>query len=950
MAGSVMDVLNPTMAINRAVNEIAVARGQKPPVSDLWANGSANVLNKGLGLVGLNPEDVQDHTTGQKIADYAGQGLSALIAPEGEASTVASLFKKGVTSAAAGVGAGKAQEAAPDRLKPLAALIGGLGTGLGAHALASTPGALFSAARSAAEPVLASVSEPVAQRLAGTVIRKAATNPQTVADILAPPAAPTVAESFRTNPSKIADEHALEVAQLDSQGAAAAAGQPPPASAGGPIAPPADPNQIVPGSQPTTFQLTGDVGLGSLERGVAARNPDLFAARRGEQNAARLSVLGTLQQGGNATDVAGAFRNQLNDLDQQTADQAHTLLTAAQQRAQALGGTGSPEFYGDALRTVAKQADEASRDRESTLWQAVDPNGDMTGNMTATQSAAQSIAGKVGPYAKPMTGEEAAIFDAAKDMKGVQPVSDLIDLRSRVSTEMRNELASNGRSPAYARLAQLRGAIQNNLSNTISDAVQDDQAKVAAGQMPQENAIASRLEGWRNEWMDQRQAQMRASGWFGGGSSPAGGSSIAPDVLPNASASGSGFYDAAGNNGLGAPSVPTFDADAALRLKVATAATREQRGTFGRGPVGQVLARAGMQDIFKLPEARVPEKFFHPGPTGFSDAQSLVKAIGETKAMPLLTDYAASSLRKAAQREDGTIDPTKFARWSAAHADSLRALPADVRGQFASAAKATTALEEASAARQAALKEANAGALGRLMGATTSEDATRHIASIFGTKDSVAMMAKVARKVAGDPAAVAGLRQSIADYMAQKFISNTESGTSGQNAMKSDMFQSFLKSNRAALSQVFASKDMANLQAIADDLHRANRSITAVKIPGGSNTAQDTLSAAKAGSEPSRLRKIMFDTLAGGVGFGTSGPVGALAAGLGAHALQAAREAGLSRVDQLVAKAMLDPGLARELLKKAPVTTRAGDVTLARALRRSLAGATAQLLASRTIH
>lgn len=943
-AGMLMDTINPAMTINRGIRDLSHQLGHKSPIPDDMAQGSGHLLNMGLGFLGLNPENVQAKTFPQKLARGAGQGVTALVAPEAEGATVANLFSKGLSGMTSGMAATTAAEAAPDRLKPLAALIGGL-TPAGIETLASRA---KTAARSAIDPIAASVSEPTAQRLAGTVIKKSASKPQTVADMLAPKPQP-VAQPFTTNPAKIADEHALDVARLESEGAAAAAGQPRPTStaqAQSPLRTVQDPNELVPGSQPTTFQLTGDVGLGSLERGVATRNPEMFAQRRGEQNAARLSVLNTLQSGGSAADVAGAFRNQLDELDQQTAAHAHDMLTQAQTRAQALGGAGTPEHYGDALRTIAKQADEASRERESALWQAVDPKGDMTGNVTQTRKAAQDIADKVSDYAKPMSGEEASIFQAAKGMKAVQPVQDLIALRSRVSTEMRNELASNGKSPSYSRLARLRGAIQDNLSSTISDAAENDQAMVAAGEMPTEESIASRLEGWRNEWVDQRAAQMRASGGGVGGGSPGVGSTVTSGSLPGASPSGPGFYDAAGNNGLGEAGVPTFDADAAGRLKAATAATREQRGTFSRGPVGQVLARAGMQDLFKLPEARVPEKFFHPGPAGFTDATALVKAVGQDKAMPLLTDYAAASLRKAALRDDGTIDPAKFSRWNSAHADALRALPAEVRGQFTNAAKATQALEEASAARQLAIKAANAGALGRLMGATTAEDATRHIASIFGTKDSVATMRQIAKTVGGDPAAVAGLRQAVADYMAQKFISNTEAGTSGQNAMKSDMFQSFLKNNRAALGQVFDSKEMANIQAIADDLHRANRSITAIKLPGGSNTAQDILAAKRAGGEPSKLRRIVYDTLAGGVGFGTSGPVGALAAGLGTHALQAAREAGLQRVDQLVAKAMLDPDFARELLMKAPKDVRKGDLFLAKSIRRSLAGSVAPALSA----
>lgn len=1204
IAGAPVDAMNwlgshnPT---NMAVNAGARLFGAKqdvmpdmPAVKEPFM-GSDYIKNKIFRPVGVRTmKDVKTETIADRLAAGAGQGLGGALIPGGEASLPGIAANMGVNTAA-GLGAAGAQEAAPDNLKPLAGMIGGLAGGVGVSTLSTVPGRLARTATRASVPFAAAASENAAQRAAGTILRQNATNPKTVAEMLA-------------------------------QGT----------------------KELLPGSQPTTFQQTGDMGLGALERGVSTQHPDLFQARRAEQNTARLSTLDTLQSGGNAADVAQAFRNQLDDLDTQTADHAHQLLTAAQAKAQALGGAGTPEHYGDALRTVVRDADDASRAREGELWKAVDPNGDLTGNVSATRSAAKDIAGEVSKYAKPMTGEEAGIFEVAQQMKAVEPVADLIALRSRVSTEMRNELASNGRSPSYARLTRLRGAIQDNLSHSIAQQAVRDDALAAKGAMPQGETLANRLEQWANEHKQRTDAAAASRASTGGvpgegtpadtgangtGVPAAGGLGSAtgdqglpagpgpepslnelvsaraavdfsrskpvrepsllqtvknmggiklkgasgedvpgaaeiravmkdvripglinnkagrtPDYLRESLAESGWFGHAAGEDmqhtdlndlydllgqeahgekiyhplsdvpadmrarelhdqemaaagvasgdtvsqaahklalfrrgpradrladaqerkidqdlgqeltldeferlhgdygyepgsdvgaelgaSRGAPEIgggqvaisegapggtggseqtagggplpqepasveplrsgitpasiqaehdaeiasinrqgiqaadeatmpqalrpvppatgeqPTFDAAAAERLKTATAATREQRGTFARGPVGQVLATAGMKDIFRLPEARVPEKFFHPGPTGFTDAHALIKAIGEDKAIPLLADYAASSLRKAALREDGALDPAKFSRWHAANADSLRALPPEIRGAFSNAAKATQALDEAAVARVAALKDMRAGALGHLMGATSPEDATRHIASIFGTKESVALIKKIARTVENDPAAKAGLRQAVADHIASKFISNTEAAASGQNLIKSDMFQTFLKNNRTALAQVFKPEEMSNLQRIADDLHQANRSVTAVKLPGGSNTAQDLYSAGKYGADVSRLQKIISAAKISGAGAGAGflggGPMGAMIGAIGAPAVQAMREVGLTRIDQLVTQAMLDPELALKLLQKAPIReTEASTGALARAIRRSFAGAAAQTL------
>jgi hypothetical protein len=51
------------------------------------------------------------------------------------------------------------------------------------------------------------------------------------------------------------------------------------------------PRELVPGSQPTTAQVAGDMGLLGLERDVATRNPVEFQTRRAEQSAARTGAL-----------------------------------------------------------------------------------------------------------------------------------------------------------------------------------------------------------------------------------------------------------------------------------------------------------------------------------------------------------------------------------------------------------------------------------------------------------------------------------------------------------------------------------------------------------------------------------------------------------------------------------------------------------------------------------
>jgi hypothetical protein len=182
----------------------------------------------------------------------------------------------------------------------------------------------------------------------------------------------------------------------------------------------------------------------------------------------------------------------------------------------------------------------------------------------------------------------------------------------------------------------------------------------------------------------------------------------------------------------------------------------------------------------------------------------------------------------------------------------------------------------------------------------------------------------------------------------KKFISNTEAATTEQGLVKSDQFQTFVKNNGPVLSQIFDESEVNSLRAIASDLQRANRSITAVKLPGGSNTAQDT--AARQLSLLSKLVHHGRDAVAGAalglgtgvgtgaaLGFGSAGPIGALIGTLGGATVAAMRDAGMKHVDDLIRDAMLDPELARRLLTKYSPGSKTQGLSIANYLRRNAA-------------
>lgn len=384
---------------------------------------------------------------------------------------------------------------------------------------------------------------------------------------------------------------------------------------------------------------------------------------------------------------------------------------------------------------------------------------------------------------------------------------------------------------------------------------------------------------------------------------------------------------------------PTFDEEAKGRLDLATAATKEGKQTHGVEPIRSMMRDTGTKGQFVLPDGQVPSRFFHPGAKAFSDIQALVKAAG-AKVIPTLVDYAAMSLRRAAELADGTLDPTKFSRWRQAHADALRALPADVQAKFSDASRAAGAVREAQRARTVALKDAQQGALGKVMGLTEPEDVTKTIGSILRGRTAVADIKALAKATAGNPEARAGLRQAVADHISQTLIGNTEAGTTGVAQLKADQFQTFMKTATPALNLIFKPDEVALMKAVAADLQRANRSVN-TKLPGQSNTAQDLAALKK--SPLAKHSKTLLTTLAGGLGLAAHGATGGFAGVFGLLVAEHLHSVGVSRIDQLVTEAMLHPAVARRLLANVPEGPKKGAAmeALGRGIVRSLAVSTA---------
>ncbi|MBB3950479.1 hypothetical protein [Aureimonas jatrophae] len=903
VAGAPVDLMRGAMNIGiRGYN--AATGSEVDQIPDTSFGGSRHIAET-LGAIRpeLDPQNTVARDTGDRLARAAGQGAgyavapvgalgaasrAGIVAPQAEAmatrilggsGSVGEVAGNAIVGAGSGAGAQAAMEATPDAYDPVSGLAGGIAAGGTLAAAGGIPGLLRTTGRAVGD-YLAPTTQAGRERLAAQRLQRSASDLEGARD-------------------QLADM----------------------------------PDELVPGSQPTTGQVTGDMGLLALERGAAVKRPEAFAQRRADQNEARLGALDGLQQGGAPEKVAEALRSRLRSIDD-TAEQAIAdARRGAQDRAVSIGQGTGPEASGERVRASLEAARARAKAEERALWSAVDPDGSLVIGTDGIRSQAARERGNLTLSAKPPSGEEAAIYDVIEQYGEVMPFREVTDLQSRIKSEMRAERLANGETPAYARLSRANNAIQQQLERVTLNKALQEQGAVARGEMRVENTLAAALRREQERWIAER-AELQAAGGDGprGFAGNGGGRSPAVSGSPRAEGQTRGQpRDVARDPRLSRDDlVPNFD-DAALgRLTVARDATRNRAETFDNRTLGPIRQRSTATGPYATANSTVPGRIFYPRADSAEAIAQFRRAVGDGEALPILQDYAVDRLRAVAMREDGTLDPGKVDRWRRAHADALRSFP-ELDRTLADAGRISDAMGNVVKRQKAVQAEMSKGALGRLLQVEDPGDVTRTVGSIFGAQDATGRMRQLRAAIGSDEEAQKGLRQAVADHIRLQLVGNTEAGTSGLGTIKADQFQTFMRKNAAALQAAgFSGDEIATMQAIATDLQQANRSLSSVKMPGGSDTTQNLYSAGKGDGQPSILARLLSNapTAAGGVGgFVAGGPLAAFAGAVGAKTVADLRSAGIATVDDLVADALLNPGRARILLSK-PTTRKSEEDTL----------------------
>jgi hypothetical protein len=346
------------------------------------------------------------------------------------------------------------------------------------------------------------------------------------------------------------------------------------------------------------------------------------------------------------------------------------------------------------------------------------------------------------------------------------------------------------------------------------------------------------------------------------------------------------------------------------------------------------IKRPGPTYPYEVPPEQVASSIWKPGPEGAATVRSVLDGTDHSpEAVEAIKNAAVGSLRAKATSPDGVVDPKKFADWRANHAEALQAVP-DLAARMDSAANASEYMQSLASLRREEMDAYQRSEAGKLLKADPG-DVVNTIGNLFGKKDTVARVRNLMAEAKSDPAAVGGIQRAVLEFMEQRLKSNTE-GATGNQMLKPDMFQTFVKRNKGALNLIFDSDQVKVMEGIANDLQRIQKPNSVARLPNGSSaTAQDSRNILETLLRASEGKKLPLG-LAGAAYMTGLGPFWTAASGLGSLAFNALRSAGIRNMDQLLVEAMRNPDVGLALLAKGKVRANASIGTrLARALAKS---------------
>jgi hypothetical protein len=314
---------------------------------------------------------------------------------------------------------------------------------------------------------------------------------------------------------------------------------------------------------------------------------------------------------------------------------------------------------------------------------------------------------------------------------------------------------------------------------------------------------------------------------------------------------------------------------------------------------------------YSVPESAVPSKFWRPGEKGTREAmQNYKRAFGDSEAaLEPIHRYATDSFRRAAVKEDGTVDIKKANNWVKLHEEALKETPS-LRELLTNVNERQRFLNEKFGDLKRSKAEVENGALQLWLKDVEPKAA---ITEMLSGKDLIKRTVATADYLKrNDPDALAGLRRGVIEYLKEKtFVPDgkvsleeaaiKDSGKVFDGTVRDAVFKKEWERIKPALekSKLYTESQMKGY----DILYKSKASQMSVeksKMPGGSDTAQNL----------SVLSKMIR---AGSRGYLRTLPGGAWLSMVEPILKAIPEEKFMSRFEE----ALLNPRLARDLMNKA---------------------------------
>lgn len=678
--------------------------------------------------------------------------------------------------------------------------------------------------------------------------------------------------------------------------------------------------EVLPGSKPTTAQVTGDVGQAQAEKLGTMHDPNFAAAitdKIGEQNQARVGTLRTLASpDADPTEVSKAFQRHLEAIDALHSSKVAQASGEAEQLAGRIPQTVPAEASGEQLRGAAEQHKTVIRGMLKKLYDSVDPDGTMNIVASSIPQATAKIVKNVNPDVSIESAIAKPVLEMATRMREVMPFRDVVSFDQTITDAMKRAAKADDWT-GHGQLGELKGAVKKSINEALKNQHAWEQQALARGDIRQEDMLAHNLQRSIDEW---RQARMSGAG--------AGASAGRPDTAGATAlaAPGGGGGPVAGGPALSGitPTVPreptpNFDPDSAQRLALANKGYGAFKDQYA--PIDPMLQKRPMGGEYTKNASAVPADAFRAGDQGYERAQQWMRGANNSPdAIGAYQDIATSRLREAMKGD--TLAPADLARWKTRYGPALRAIDEISPGfsaRFDDAASATATLAQVQDTQKTAMREAQKGAAAKFLGLEHPDDVTALVGRAMSADDSGRQISQLVDRVSqtGDPAGLEGLKKAAVDWMTGD-LATARIGTGNEAMISGAQMMAFVRNNPSAVRALFGDEGLVTAQRVADDLRRAQRVISNYSTTPGSDTARylsPLLQAAQQG-EHSLAMTLPMIAWAAWQEHGIKGLMTVGSAAMAKNVVEAIRNKGLASINRIYLEALANPEVGKALLKE----------------------------------